>query len=62
MRYLRSETLGSVIIFLIGVYSTGKLPAAVHAAVGEPQDQQALVACGASTQKTHQASKCKCSL
>lgn len=45
------------------VCSTGKRPAAVHAAVAGPQDQQALVACGASTQKTRQASKlapCQC--
>ncbi|KAF6739594.1 hypothetical protein FQA47_004875 [Oryzias melastigma] len=36
-----------------------KPPAAAHAAADGPQDQQALVACGASTLKTLRASKCK---
>lgn len=53
MRYISSA-------YFICMCFTGKLLAVVHAAVAGLH-QLAPVACGASTQKTHQASKCKCS-
>lgn len=59
---ITSVTWQCLHILVFCVCCTGKPPAAVHAVVAGPQDRRVQGACGASTLRTRQVSKCKYSL